>query len=115
MFDANKRRFPRANYPCSLTIWQEGGLDTLLANTANIGAGGLSVHLDQRLEIGLKVDIRVDFSKTETFQCCGRVLRCQENQPSGSPKFYAVAIVFEGLDEEKVFYLKKQVERLRVS
>lgn len=117
MLNVNKRRFPRVNYPCFLTIWQKNGRDTLLAHTVNIGVGGLLVYLDQPLGIGLKVDIKVNFPHVESFHCGGKILRCQQQQQQQTPglqRIYNVAIVFEGLDEEKVSFLKKQVEKLLI-
>lgn len=114
MAEQNNRKFPRANYPCFLTLWQGSDFGTVMANTANIGAGGLLVHLSQGLMIGAKVEIKIDFAKEESFRCTGLVLRCQKNKDEDeeprSP--FSVAIVFEGLDEPKVAFLKKTVDQL---
>jgi hypothetical protein len=110
----NRRAFPRANYPCSLTVWQNSDFGTIIANTSNIGAGGLLVYLNQGLMIGAKIEIKIDFTKTESFECIGLVLRCQESQKEieDQKNYYAVAIIFEGLDEAKVARLKTLVEKL---
>ena len=115
--DQNKRKFPRVQYPCSLTIWQKKGFDTIMANTLNLGAGGLLVQLDQSLMIGAKVEIKIDFSKEESLHCMGLVLRCQENREDrqGDNFKYNTAIIFEGLDEEKVAHLKRVVDKILTS
>ena len=92
----------------------ENNFGTILANTANIGAGGLLVHLNQKLAIEVKVEVRIEFSKAEIFQCFGRVLRCHEDQSSGEKTFYAIAIAFEGLDEAKIAYLKGRIDKLLI-
>ncbi|MEI7998196.1 MAG: PilZ domain-containing protein [Candidatus Omnitrophota bacterium] len=111
----NQRRFPRVNFPCSLTVWLDNNYDTILAKTVNISAGGLLVYLNKNLMGGAKVEVRVDFTKGETLRCVGRVVRCQDipqNQEASSQKLFAVGVAFEGLDEAKIMYLKALIERL---
>ena len=53
----NKRKFARVNYPCSITVWRdEGYTDVIMANTANISAGGICVYLNQILPIEIKIE-----------------------------------------------------------
>ncbi|MBI3601785.1 MAG: PilZ domain-containing protein [Candidatus Omnitrophica bacterium] len=108
MVDQNKRKFPRANYPCSLTIWQENNFETILADTVNIGAGGFLVYLNQRLTVGAKAEVKIDFFKGMSLKCFGSVLRCEENEK----KLYAVVIVFEGLSESQIATLQGLVAKL---
>ena len=110
MFDSNKRKYPRANYPCQLTIWLSGGTnETVLANTSNIGLGGLCVHLGQEVEAGTKIDIQLQFTNTTTpFRCCGTVVRCiNEGERS-----YNVAIQFEPLSELKFAFLDGKISEI---
>jgi hypothetical protein len=113
MSDQNSRKFPRANYPCFLTIWQGHNYGTIMANTANIGAGGLLVYLSEGLMIGAKVEIKIDFNKEDSFRCTGIVLRCQRNRedPDERRSPYSVAIVFENLDEAKSTFLKDFINK----
>ena len=114
MFDDNKRKFPRADYPCSLTVWrQHGDQDVIMAHTANIGAGGLAAHLDQKLIIGVVLDIRIDFPSHSTpFKCKGKVVRCEEGPATGGKLFYVVGVEFEAMDEVKQAYLQGVVSDL---
>ena len=114
MFDANKRKFPRADYPCSLTIWrQDGGQDVILARTANIGAGGLNVHLNQKISTGSFIEISIEFpSHTTPFKCKARVVRVQENLDGEGKVFYALGVMFDHLDELKQSYLQGVVSHL---
>ena len=114
MFDDNKRKFPRADYPCSLTVWrQDGDQGVVLAHTANIGAGGLCVHLNQALAPGLALDIRIDFPSHSTpFKCKGKVVRCEESPDGKGQLFYAVGVEFESMDEVKQAYLQGVVSDL---
>jgi hypothetical protein len=110
MFDANRRKYPRANYPCQLTIWPDNGpMETILANTSNVGIGGLCVHLNEAVQVGTKVDIQLHFAKTTTpFKCCGLVVRCEQE----SDQFYNTGIQFENLDELKYAFLNGKVSEI---
>jgi hypothetical protein len=112
--EQNRRKFPRAKYPCSLTLWQGGKFETVMTNTSNIGAGGVLVSLNQSFMIGAKVEVKINFSDKESFGCDGLVLRCQPNKedPEEEKAEYSVAIGFEGLDEPKVSYLRELVDKL---
>ncbi len=113
MLSENKRKFPRVNYPCSLTIWQGSGYDTIMTNTSNLGAGGILVHINQGMMIGAKVEIKIDCLKEASFECNGLVLRCHQNRESmeDSGETYSVAIAFEGLDEKRALQLKEVIEK----
>jgi hypothetical protein len=111
MFDANRRKYPRANYPCQLTIWLANGQETvLLANTANIGTGGLCVYLNEEVTVGTKVDIQLQFTdETSTpFKCRGAVVRCQKQ----NNKYYDVGVQFEPLGELKHAFLDGKISEL---
>ncbi len=110
MFDANKRKYPRVKYPCQLTIWLANGLnETMLANTDNIGLGGLSVHLNQAVDVGTKVDVQLNFTNMTTpFRCKGVVVRSvQENQ-----EIYNIGIQFEPLSELKHSFLDGKISEI---
>jgi len=110
MFDTNRRKFPRANYPCHLTLWRaDGEHETILANTSNIGIGGLCVHLVQNIEEGTKVDIQIQFTDTTTpFKCRGVVVR-SETQMDRS---YTLGIKFEPLSELKASFLDGKISEI---
>jgi hypothetical protein len=110
MFDANRRKYPRANYPCQLTIWLTDGInETILANTSNVGTGGLCVHLNQGIGVGTKVDININFTNTTTpFRCNGVVVRSARD----SEKFYNIGIQFNPLNELKHAFLVEKVSEL---
>jgi hypothetical protein len=110
MFDDKRRKYPRANYPCQLTMWlADGRSDTILANTSNIGVGGLSVPLNQSVPVGTKVDIHLSFKNSTTpFKCQGTVVRSVKE----SDRFYSIGIQFEPLNELKSAFLSGHVSEL---
>jgi hypothetical protein len=110
MFDSNKRKYPRANCPCQLTLWMaDGSNETILANTSNIGIGGLCVYLNQGVSVGTKVDIQLNFTNSTTpFRCGGSVVRSIPE----SEKFYNIGIQFEPLNELKRSFLDGIISEL---
>jgi hypothetical protein len=92
-----------------LTIWlAQGHNETILANTSNIGIGGLYVLLNQEIEEGTKVDIQLNFTDTAPFRCQGVVLRSRrENE-----KIYNISIQFEPLNETKLAFIEKKISEI---
>ena len=110
MFDANKRKYPRANYPCRLTLWLgHGSNETIMANTSNIGLGGLCVYLNSEIPVGTKVDIQLNFPQPTTpFRCTGVVVRYeQENEKS-----YKIGIQFDPLGDVKQAFLEGKIAEI---
>jgi hypothetical protein len=110
MFDENRRRYPRANYPCQLTVWISDDItETMMANTSNIGVGGVCVFLHRDLIERAKVHIQLYFPEVTTpFKCSGHVLRCA---PDGD-KFYKIAIEFDPLNELQQAFMESKVSEL---
>ncbi len=102
MFDSDKRRFPRADYPCSLTVWhQDGNQEVILAHTVNIGAGGLCVRLNQKLILDSCFEISIEFPDSASFKCKTRVVRCEQCPGTAGKGLYSVSLEFEPMDEVK--------------
>ncbi|MBI4309106.1 MAG: PilZ domain-containing protein [Candidatus Omnitrophica bacterium] len=110
----NQRQYPRVNYPCSLTFWRaDSTQEVILANSANIGAGGLFVHLNQKILPGTKVEIKIEFAgQLKPFKCFGKVLRCQQPPQEGIKKFFSLAVQFEPLEEHQQARLQGIVDGL---
>jgi len=53
----DRRKFPRANYKCLVTVRKKDGVQTFTTQTENIGAGGICVILPERLDIFSNVDL----------------------------------------------------------
>ena len=110
MGDVNRRKYHRANYPCQLTMWMsDGSNETILANTSNVGIGGLCVHLNQGIAVGTKADIILSFSTPPTpFSCQGVVVRSRKE----SEQFYNIGIKFADLSDSKKAFLDAKVLEL---
>ena len=112
----NRRRFPRAKYPCLVTIkntTSEG--DALLTHTENLGIGGLCVTLKQSVKMFSPVEIELDLLDLGNhIKCKGKVvwsLRRTASDPK-KPLFYDIGIEFQNIKEEEVKRLDKVVKRL---
>jgi hypothetical protein len=107
MFDANRRKYPRVNYPCQLTIWLFDGFNkTILAQTSNIGLGGVCVHLNEAFDVGTKVDIQLQFPGTTTpFRCHGKIVRCMPAEKG----LHNIGIQFDPLSELKHAFLDGKI------
>ena len=112
----SKRKYPRVNYPCAITVWrQDGSSEVVMANTANIGGGGICVFFNEALAVETVLDIRIDnFFEGNPLKCRGKVVRCKidTSNPNSRQKFYEVGIEFLEMDDAQRQYLLGFVERL---
>jgi len=70
----NRRKFPRANYPCVLSVRRKDQKDMASTQTENIGLGGICVILSKDLGIFAPVEIRLDLLDGESvIECDGTV------------------------------------------
>ena len=111
-----RRKYPRANYPCSITVLRHGAAsEVIMANTSNIGAGGICVYLNEVLAIDTELEIRIDnFFEGSPLKCRGKVLRCKHDPTAVQKrqKFYEIGIEFFEMDDAQRLYLLGFVERL---
>lgn len=58
----NRRKFPRANYECNITIKKRLNEKCIATRTENIGAGGICVLINDDLGLfqGVDVELRID-------------------------------------------------------
>jgi hypothetical protein len=91
-------------------MWMANGSDeTILANTSNIGLGGMCVHLNQEIDVGTKADIIINFiNPTAFFKCRGKVILCQKE----NVKFFKIVIQFEPISEPNRVFLEGRISEL---
>ncbi|MBN3037863.1 MAG: PilZ domain-containing protein [Candidatus Omnitrophica bacterium] len=57
----DRRKFPRAEYPCLITIRKYTPPPvSILSHTENISEGGVRVIIDHRIDINTEVDLEID-------------------------------------------------------
>ncbi|MCM8819248.1 MAG: PilZ domain-containing protein [Candidatus Omnitrophica bacterium] len=75
-----KRRFVRANYPCRIVIYTPKE-HTIFTHTENVGAGGIRVIIEEKLNIGEIVGLELYlFEEKEPIPCKGRVVWVVEKE-----------------------------------
>ena len=71
----NRRKFPRANYKCLITIKKRLTSKTISTQTENIGAGGICIVIKEDLGLfqGVDVDLYLDDNRPP-IKCGGTVV-----------------------------------------
>ena len=72
----NRRRFPRANYKCSITIKSSGEAPKVIKTmTENIGIGGICVGLKEDLDLFKNVELEVALNDNDSpITCNGSIV-----------------------------------------
>ncbi len=105
----NKRKFPRLNLRCEISIHPDEKRAGISAVTENVGVGGVCVILDQSLErfSGCRVRLELDDQSPE-IHCAGKVVWTVPTQDSAtSPKRFDTGIEFVGLGTAEREVLRK--------
>ena len=99
----NKRKFPRLNLRCELTIEPpDPHTPPIQAITENVGEGGVCVVQDRPLERFSQCRIRLEWDKKEPpIECAGKVVWIiPRSDPSGQPPKYDTGIEFQDMKPE---------------
>lgn len=71
----DRRKFPRADYQCLITISKKGTERHFLTHTENIGVGGICVVLDEDLGLFSEVDIELMLKDEDLpIKCRGNIV-----------------------------------------
>jgi len=111
----NRRKFPRANYKCLVTVRRKSGTETFTTQTQNIGPGGICIVLPERLDIFSNVDLVITFvDGVPPLKCGGSVVWTVKSSDPRKAKIncYDTGIEFVNFSEESASRLKKLVEDL---
>ena len=108
----NKRKFPRVNLRCELTLGNPASGQVLKTHTENLGAGGVCVILDRSLERFSTVSIRLELDPNLPWiQCLGKVLWCVPSREVGGRKeSFDTGVEFIGLQPAEQDLLRSYVE-----
>ena len=107
-----KRRFPRALFPCRIRILSQGHL--LTSHTENVSEGGIRVILEENLKYYSIVGIELYIGKKKTVECEGRVVWVADKRDplDNYPIMYDTGIEFVGISDDDKGYIKKMVDAL---
>ena len=108
-FGQDRRRFPRANYPCKIVLSAADKKKDFYLHTENISAVGIRVILSEKLSVGQVVDIEL-FAEVTPIKCRGKVIWGQDIKPINGNKtlLFDVGIEFIGISE----YDQKKLQEL---
>ena len=109
----DKRRFPRAEYPCKITVIKKKGEQKFSTHTENIGAGGVCVILDEGLdrfsEVGLILNLE---DKQPPINCKARIVwTVKRQEATGEYKQVDTGIEFIELKEKDRLRIEKAVNK----
>ncbi len=100
-----RRKFVRADYACRIKVFSPVEHE-LNAHTSNLGAGGVRVILDEKLQdlsvVGLKL-----YLTAEPLDCRGRIIWAL-----GSDDAYDTGIEFYAMEEKDRLFVVEFVDRL---
>ena len=112
----NRRKFPRANYPCLIIIRHNHSVpEAMLTHTENIGIGGVCVILKRSLKLFTPVELELDLLDLGNhIKCKGRVVWNiqRKGEERKKPLFYDLGIEFQDIDKKEQQRLLEIVTRL---
>ena len=112
----NRRKFPRANYPCLIIIrHNHAGPEAMLTHTENIGIGGVCIVLKRSIKLFTPVELEIDLLDTTThIKCEGKVVWCVQRRESEDkkPSFYDTGVEFMNISMKDQQRISEVVNRL---
>ena len=112
----NRRKFPRINYPCLITLRHDPGKsEAILTHTENIGIGGLSIISNKNLPMFSVIDLELDLLDSDRhIKCQGKIVWSIRRKliEEKKPLFYDLGIEFFNLKEDDQKRLGELIQRL---
>jgi c-di-GMP-binding flagellar brake protein YcgR len=112
----NRRKFPRANFPCLIKVLREGDpLEVILTHTENISLGGACVILKKSVDLFSPVDIELDLMDGgDIITCHGKVVWAVRRKAieSHKPSCYDLGLEFVDITPENRARVGQTVEHL---
>ncbi len=105
----NRRKFPRANYPCLIIIRHSRvGPEAILTHTENIGIGGVCVILKRGLKLFTPVEIEIDLLDTNShIKCESKVVWSVQRKDTdpAKPSFFDTGLEYMNIsmkDQQRI-------------
>lgn len=100
----DRRRFPRAEYPCLITLRRTTPPpEAILTHTENISVGGVRVIIGKRIEMMAEVDLQIDLKDTSPAISSRGTIAWVKEAPfarKGASPHYDTGIQFVSLKDE---------------
>ena len=111
-----RRKFPRVNYPCLITLRHQGERkEVILTHTENIGIGGIGVVIKRKVQLFSPVELELDLLDTSNhIKCKGKVVWVihRKSTEQTKPLFYDVGVEFSNISFAEQRRLNEIVDRL---
>ncbi|MFA5389375.1 MAG: PilZ domain-containing protein [Candidatus Omnitrophota bacterium] len=108
----NRRKFPRASYPCVLSVKRKDQQDVLSTQTENIGIGGICVILPRDLGIFAPVEIHLDLMDGQpSIECDGTVAWVIVSKADKRSEAFDTGLEFTNLKRKDAFRINSIVEK----
>ncbi len=108
----NRRKFPRAGYPCRITVRRKDSPDAVSTQTENIGIGGICVLIAKDLGIFAPVEIDLDLQDSQpVVRCDGTIVWIVERKGQ-QDRNYDTGIEFTDLtrkDSDRISFIVKRI------
>jgi hypothetical protein len=110
----NRRRFPRADYPCRFKVRQKKGKELLEARTENIGCGGICAIIGKNLglfsDVELEVDLQDNLPPIKAEGTVVWVVRRHEIKKDRAG-YFDTGVEFKNLDEKSISRIEAIVNK----
>ena len=108
----NRRKFPRATYPCRITVRRKDRPDILSTHTENIGLGGICVILPKDLGIFAPVEIQLDLlDGTALVECDGAIVWIVPSKKDKKEESFDTGIEFTNLKRKDEVRIANIIEK----
>ncbi len=112
----NRRKFPRANYPCLIIIrHNHAGPEAMLTHTENIGIGGVCIVLKKSIKLFTTVELEIDLLDTSShIKCDGKIVWSvqRRHNEEKKPSFYDTGVEFVNISIKEQQRITEVVNRL---
>jgi len=108
----NRRKFPRAGYPCRITVRKKDHPDSISTQTENIGIGGICIEIPRDLGIFAPVEIQLDLRDGQPVVMCDGTIMWVVGKKSEKTKTYDTGIEFTNLKRKDLDRINFIVEKI---
>lgn len=108
----DQRRFPRAQYQCTVKVAQEGNLPDIAAVTENVGLGGVCLLLEKGLDIFSPVELELALSDGKPpLKIKGTIVWVVRRRELKKGPCFDTGVEFAGLSEEEKARLEAEIAK----
>ena len=107
-----RRKFPRAAFPCKIIVNHLNKI--IVAQTENIGKGGVKILLEKELQHSSLVALELELVKGKPIKCEGTVIWVRKitHLLRKEITMYSIGIMFTNISHADREYIKNFVDRL---